>query len=124
MISIETSTSSTLSADGRTLTASCCTTSRVGEPVVAAAPAAGASIQPASTKPKSLSCDTLRRPAKDCDEADFSLYAARATLERYPTVAADQFKAAAAAARRAGDSKLELTILREATSSPSAAAKY
>ena len=124
--SIETSTSATLSADGRTLTGGCCTTTRVGA-AVAAAPASGATVQPIAATPKSVSCDTVQKSMprfKDCDDADFSLQAARATREKYPRVAADQFQKAAAAARRAGDTKLELAILREATSaSPNEAKK-
>lgn|SRR5262249_4540127 len=125
--SIETSTSSTLSADGRTLTGSCCTTTRVGGAAIAATPASAATVPPRAPTPKSMSCETIQkseRAFKDCDDADFSLQAARVTRERYPGVAADQFKKAAAAARRAGDTKFELTILREATSaSPNGAKK-
>ncbi len=123
--SIETSSSSTLSADGRTMTGSCCVTTRVGGAAVAAKPAApgdGAAPSPASG-PKSVSCDTIQKPApafKGCDDADFALQAARTTREKYPRLAADQYKQAAAAARRVGDSKLELTILREAAETPAA----
>jgi hypothetical protein len=119
------STTSTLSPDGRTLTGSCCTTTRVGAPAVVAAAVAPPSHQPGgqppASGPKIVSCDSARKftPAyKDCDDADFALQAARAAREDYPRVSADQYKKAAAAARRAGDTKLELTILREATASP------
>ena len=84
-------------------------------------------MQPVSATLKSVSCETVNKSMprfKDCDDADFSLQAARATREKYPGVAAEQFKKAAAAARRAGDTKLELVILREATSaSPNGAKK-
>lgn len=115
--SIETSTTATLSADGRTLTGSCCTTTRVGTPPAAAANVAA--VPAAAGGSRTVSCDIVRKPApafKHCDDADFALHAARAARDEYPRVAADQYKLAAAAARRAGDTKLELTILREATS--------
>jgi hypothetical protein len=120
-LSLNTSTSATLSPDGRTLTGSCCVTSRVGGAPVAAKPTeAGAQTASAA---KSVSCDIVKNPSpafKDCGDADFALQAARATLERYPRLAADQYKQAAAAAQRAGDSGLELTILREASKVPPA----
>jgi hypothetical protein len=116
-VSINTSTTAALSADGRTMTGSCCTTTRVSAPPAAAASAV------AGTPAKTVSCEIIRKPApafKDCDDADFALQAARAARDDYPRVAADQYKQAAAAARRAGDSKLELTILRESTTTSSA----
>jgi hypothetical protein len=116
-------TTSTLSADGRTLTGSCCTTTRVSSPAMADRPAArGVDGQPSAGGSKTVSCDLIRPTAaagKACDDADFALHAARAARADYPRVAAEQYKQAAAAARRAGDTKLELTILREATGSRS-----
>jgi hypothetical protein len=117
------STTSTLSADARTLVGSCCTIARVGAPpALAAKPADAAGSAITASAPKSVSCLAVRAgtPAyKDCDAADFALSAARAARNDYPRVAADQYKHAAAAARRAGDTKLELRILREASGQPS-----
>ena len=119
-VSINTSTTAALSPDGRTMTGSCCTTTRVSAPPAATASAAG--IPATAGGSKTVSCEVTRKSApafKDCDDADFALQAARAARDDYPRVAADQYKQAAAAARRAGNSKLELTILREATTTPS-----
>ena len=72
---------------------------------------------------KSASCSDITGTnstapaANDCKDADRSLYAARGARQSAPNVAAQEYKKAAAAARRAGDSDLELSILREATSS-------
>jgi hypothetical protein len=124
-ISLNTSSSATLSPDGRTLTQSCCVTTRVGEPAVAAKPAqSGDAARPQlASAARPVSCEAIGKQApafKDCDSADFSLQAARAMREKYPRLATDQYKLAAAAAKRAGDSNLELTILREATETPPA----
>jgi hypothetical protein len=123
--SIETSSTSTLSSDGRTMTGSCCVSTRVGRAAVAARPAAPGDTprRPSASRPKSVACDTIKVPApafKGCDEADFALQAARTVREKYPQLAADQYKQAAAAARRVGDNALELTILREAAETPAA----
>jgi hypothetical protein len=76
--------------------------------------------------PKSASCsditgtnDTSTAPtAQQCKDANTALHAARVTREKYPVYVDDQYKNAAAAARAAGDTQLELSILREATSPP------
>jgi hypothetical protein len=56
--------------------------------------------------------------SQNCRDANRFLHAARVTREKYPVYADDQYKKAAASARAAGDTELELSILREATSPP------
>ena len=69
---------------------------------------------------KSASCSDItgtssRAPAAThCKDADRALYAARQIRQSNPKVAEAEYKKAAAAARRAGDTNLELNILREA----------
>ena len=83
----------------------------------------------ASELPKSASCsditgtsDTSSAPtSQDCKDANRALHAARVTREKYPLVSADEYKKAAEAARRAGDTQLELNILREAATAPPSA---
>jgi hypothetical protein len=89
------------------------------------APAAAAG-QPASPPGKaaatSASCSditgtTSAAPAvTHCTDAHRALKAARVTRKEYPAYSADQYKKAAASARSANDTSLELTILREAAS--------
>ena len=128
----------TLSADGRHMSGSCCTLTRLGAPP--AAPAVAASKPTQATPPtqspalkqqpltgspsKKASCSDITGTgsttpaANDCKDANRSLHAARVTREKYPVLSQYEYKKAAAAAQRAGDTQLELTILREATAPP------
>ena len=137
--------SHTLAADGRTMSGSGATLTRVGAVPAITTPAlrqqpniarnnlaspdkkAGARQKPTpNSLSKSASCsditgtsDTSSAPtAQQCNDANRALHAARVTREKYPVYADDQYKKAAAAARAAGDTQLELSILREATSPP------
>jgi hypothetical protein len=56
--------------------------------------------------------------SQDCKDTAVYLHAARVTRRKYPLYAEDQFKKAAASARRAGDARLELAILREMVAPP------
>jgi len=73
---------------------------------------------------KSASCSDITGTnstapaATDCKDANTHLHAARVTREKYPAVSADEYDKAAKAARRAGDTQLELGILREAMMPP------
>jgi hypothetical protein len=84
------------------------------------APATQPAVPPTNSTPKSSSCSDITGTkdttpaANDCKDAGSSLRAARVTREKYPAVSSDEYKKAAAAARRAGDRDLELSILREA----------
>jgi hypothetical protein len=75
---------------------------------------------PEAAPRKSASCSDITgtsstAPAASyCRDADRALYAARQIRKADPQVAATEYKKAAAAARRAGDNTLELSILREA----------
>lgn len=75
---------------------------------------------PSSATPKSASCSDITGTgstapaATHCKDADRALYAARQIRQNNPQVADAEYKKAAAAARRAGDTTLELNILREA----------
>jgi hypothetical protein len=79
-----------------------------------------------SAMPKSASCSDITgtkstAPAvTHCKDANRALHAARVTREKSPAISADEYKKAAAAARRAGDANLELSILREATTAEAA----
>jgi hypothetical protein len=124
----------TLSADGRSMAGGCCRLARLGPPpappnVAAAKPAPTvptASPNQASTPSKSGSCGSdisgiakNSEPASsDCTAAKRALHSARVTRKKYPLVSAEEYKKAAAAARRAGDTQLELVILREAANPP------
>lgn len=81
------------------------------------APTKSASVSPANTKSSSCSDITgtsSKAPAvTHCRDADRSLYAARQMRQSNPQGAEAEYKKAASAARRAGDSNLELAILRE-----------
>jgi hypothetical protein len=131
------SASQTLSPDGRTLTGPCCVSTRVGALRTAAKTvvekSAGAQGRKGEVKDqvndmaKSASCSDITGTsstapaATHCKDANRALHAARVTREKYPAVSTDEYKKAAAAARRAGDTKLELSILREAVTPPPAA---
>jgi hypothetical protein len=72
-----------------------------------------------SVRPSSTSCSDITGTgstapaATNCRNADRALYAARQIRQSNPQLAATEYKKAAEAARRAGDSQLELSILRE-----------
>ena len=87
-------------------------------PPAAAAKAAGTASNPAA-KPASCSditgTNSSAQSATHCKDADRALYAARQIRQNNPQLAAAEYKKAAAAAQRAGDSNLELSILREMT---------
>lgn len=122
--------SQTLSSDGRTLTGPCCVSTRVGAARTAAKTAVektAATHGPTgqvNDMAKSASCSDITgtsstAPAvSHCKDANRALHAARVTREKYPAVSADEYKKAAAAARRAGDTQFELSILREAITPP------
>lgn len=75
---------------------------------------------PERTSKKSVSCSDITgtsstAPATShCRDANQALTAARKVRQNDPKIAAAEFKKAAAAARRASDNALELSILREA----------
>ncbi len=94
------------------------------KPQVAAQPSSAPATKSGETasnaNPRSSSCSDITGTsstapaATHCKDADRAVYAARQIRESNPRVAADEYKKAAAAARRAGDTNLELSILREA----------
>ena len=58
--------------------------------------------------------------ATHCKDADRALYAARQIKQSNPQLAATEYRKAASAARAAGDTNLELSILREASNAATA----
>ena len=95
----------------------------VAQPAPSPAPQAAPAASPRSTSCNIESDITGTKddtpssapPPGDCKEAGTLLHSARVTRKQYPEYAQEQYKRAAAAARRAGDINLELIILREAT---------
>jgi len=133
--------SATLSADGRQLIGSGTIATRVGgaaqsrenmadkkspkAPTKKGADAGKVATSPpqsplGTTVQRSRSCSDITGTgsaapaATHCKDADRALYAARQVYSKNPQTAETEYKKAAAAARRAGDSALELSILREA----------
>lgn len=92
-------------------------------------PSASEPAAPQGTAPrKSASCSDITGAsggtapnASHCRDADRAVYAARQIRQKDPQVAAVEYKKAAASARRAGDTTLELSILREAMEAAGAA---
>jgi len=127
--------SATLSPDGRQLIGGGVVATRVGGAarVNTKPPEAKSQTKVSRSQPvappdpatrKSASCSDItgtssKAPAAThCKDANRALKAARVTRKEYPAYSADQYKKAAASARSAGDTSLELTILREASAPP------
>jgi hypothetical protein len=90
------------------------------EPTKRAARSPPDSDLPKSNPSRSSSCSDITGTSSNapaathCKNADRSLYAARQMRKSNPQSAATEYKKAATAARTAGDTNLELSILREA----------
>ena len=123
--SIETSSSSTLSADGRTMTGSCCVTTRVGGAAVAAKPAApgdGAAPRryPGRNRFPATPSRSRRRPSRAAmTPTSRSRPPARRgrNIRGSPPINTSRPRLRRGASATA---KLELTILREAAETPTA----
>lgn len=76
--------------------------------------AKGVTRNPASCSDITGTSSSTSPNASHCRDADRAVYAARQIRQNNPQLAAVEYKKAAAAARRAGDTSLELSILREA----------
>ena len=131
----------TLSPDGRRLTAGCCVSTRIGGAAVAAAPQKEKQESPQAkpeAKPEAKKLEAMKTPPKytgtqvvscsditgtgskvvpanqHCKDANAALRAARVTRAKYDLYAAEQYKKAADAYRRAGDTAQVNAVLREA----------
>jgi hypothetical protein len=108
------------SSDQPAATASPATAKQLAAPPKSV-PSEQTSVAATSLTPQRSSCSDITGTkdtspaASDCKDAGSSLRAARVIRKQYPEYAEEQYKKAAAAARRAGDTNLELSILREAT---------
>jgi hypothetical protein len=150
MILAPTPVSHTISADGKTMSGGCCVLTRIGGgPTVAAkggseettknkaeqkflpakvqSTAAAKPITPSNSgRRKSASCSDITGTnstapaANDCKDAVADRELARTNRKNDPELSKYKYKKAAESARRAGDADLELSILREAETPPSA----